>query len=234
MAVHLTKIDYQTIGLCMGTMQQDYRIGLMSSIETGRCNNPESKKKYYWISNNKVCTDGSPLNITDRLLQCNTDNCKRCHVASIYPGSSDSILSNITWSRCSDYGSFICQYENDGAPLNSKKNCSLVRDATTPYHQTTSFSSSALYDSSVTSFPIPSEAINLSSNFANIETVQNAKTSSTIVGALVAVILVIFLLALFLFFRRTRKYQQLKVRVKSRSSSLWSNTFTTRHETIWS
>ena len=234
MATNLTKVDYQTIGQCVGTMQEGYRIGLTSSIEKGPCNIRDSKKKYYWNSNNNICTDGSPLNITDRLLQCSTDKCKRCHVASIYPGSSDNILSNVTWSRCFDKGSFICQYENDRAPLNSKKNCSLVRDITIPYHQTTSFSSSASYDSSVTSFPIPSEAINLSSSFANFENVQQAKTSSPIVGAIVAVILVIFLFALFLFLRRTRKYQQLKVRVKSRSSSLWSNTFRTRQETIWS
>ena len=234
MAANLTEGDYQIIGECMGTMQQGYTIGLISSIETGRCSNPESNKKYHWNSNKKICTDGSPLNITDRLLQCSTDKCKRCHVASIYPGSFDNILSNITWSRCSEKGSFICQYENDRASLNSVENCSLVRDITTPYYQTTSFSSSASSDSSVTSFPIPSEEIDASGSMANIENAQQAETSSPIAGALVAVILVIFLLALFLFFRRTRKYQQLKFRVKSRSSSLCSSTFTKGHETMWS
>ena len=192
-AASLTEVDFQTISQCMGTMQQGYRIGLISSIETGPCSIPESKKKYYWTSNKNKCTDGTPLNISDRLLQCSTDKCKRCHVASIYPGSSDNILSSVTWSRCSDKGSFICQYENDRAPLNSKKNCSLERFA---YSQ--------------------------------------AQISSPIVGALVAVILVILLLTFFLLIRRTRKYELLKVRLKRRSSLLWSNTFTKRHETIWS
>ena len=141
-AINLETPDYEALGFCQPpVIDQYYSIGLrlpdVSAKRRRICNS--SSHPYFWrnrTSEVKECVDGSPLD-----LPRNFEKDRRCHLASVSPGSLDQIY-NATWTRCNSVQYAVCQSERNASISSVCKNVS-TRTATLTTTTTTALSNNS-------------------------------------------------------------------------------------------
>ena len=208
LASNLTGEDYNALGSCIPTSELGYRISLVYNSKrlNPNCSGNENER-FYWAPTAtaiKNCVRGHPLNFTTALFYNAS-----CSLATIIPGSLNRI-NYATLTLCNQTMPYICQ---------QKKDQNFTSNDTFPNNCKRIPKTAAVPTATTTFLPV------FETTFGG-KSIQKTLASSThntaaIVGVAVVMCIVLLLIS-FLLFRRSKKYEQLKLRIQQSLGSHWS------------